>query len=101
MLKPTSAFSVIFLTPYGNIDDPIGAFVRYTKAQLATAEQNSLKQANEIANDLAPHLQAVGYSPNSTGQLGEMLLFVDTVPTKDENGNFQKFEVYTVLNGVS
>lgn len=96
--KGDIGFGAAMLTPYGNIDDPIGAFVRYTKSQLATAEQNSLKQANEIANDLAPHLQAVGYSPNSTGQLGEMLLFVDTVPTKDENGEFKKFEVYTVLN---
>ena len=96
--KGDIGFGAALLTPYGNIDDPIGAIVRYTKAQLATAEQNSLRQANDIANDLAPHLQAVGYSPNSTGKLGEMLLFVDTVPTKDENGNFKKFEVYTVLN---
>ena len=96
--KGDIGFGAALLTPYGNIDDPIGAIVRYTKSQLATAEQNSLRQANDIANELAPHLQAVGYSPNSTGQLGEMLLFVDTVPTKDENGNFKKFEVYTVLN---
>ena len=91
-------FGAAMLTPYANIDDPIGAFVRFTKAQLANSEIKSLRQANEIANDLAPHLAAAGYNANSTGQLGQMLLFVDKVPTKDDNGNFQEFEVYSVLN---
>jgi len=96
--KGDIGFGAAMLTPYANIDDPIGAFVRFTKTQLANSEVKSLRQANEIANDLAPHLQAMGYSPNSTGQLGQMLLFVDKVPTRDENGQYQEFEVYSVLN---
>jgi len=96
--KGDIGFGAAMLTPYANIDDPIGAFVRYTKAQLATAEQKSLRMANEIAIDLAPHLKAVGYNPNQTGQLGKMMLFLDRVPTKNEKGEYEEFEVYSVLN---
>lgn len=96
--KGDIGFGAALLVPYANIDDPIGAFVRYTKAQLATAEQKSLRKSNEIANELAPHLKAVGYNPNLTGQLGKMMLFIDKVPTKNEKGEFEEFEVYSVLN---
>ena len=86
------------LNNYGNIDDPIGAFVRYTKNKLASAEVKSLKMANEIANDLAPHLKAMGYDANNVTKLADMLLFVDKVPSRNENGDYVDFEVYTVLN---
>jgi hypothetical protein len=96
--KGDIGFGAAVLTPYANIDDPVGAFVRYTKAQLATAEQKSLRMANEIAIELTPHLKAVGYNPNQTGELGKMILFIDKVATKNEKGEFEEFEVFTILN---
>lgn len=91
-------FGSAMLTPYSNINDPVGAFVRFTKEELSNAEQKSLREGNEIAIDLLPHLKEVGYNPNKVSDLAKMILFKDTVPTKNNNGEYEEFEVHTVLN---
>lgn len=87
-----------YLNPYLSMDDPLGSFVRYIKIKLSDAENKSLSQANDIANNLLPLLQAVGYNPNQTGQLGEMLLQTDKTGYTDSNGEFVEFELYTFLD---
>jgi LysM repeat protein len=87
------------ITPYMNMNDPLaGGFVRFIKTQLSETESRSYQQANDIARNLLPLLKAVGYNPNNTKQLADMLLFVDKVPTQNEDGSFDEFEVYTFLN---
>jgi len=86
------------LNPYSNIDDPFGSFVRHTKASISNAETKSLKQSNELMSELLPHLEANGYNPNNTAQLEDLTMFIDTVGTVNNKGEFEKFEVHTVLN---
>jgi len=91
-------FFQAWLNPYLSMDDPLGSFIRYMKTKLSEAENRSLSQANDIANTLLPLLQNVGYNPNSTGQLGKMLLQTDKTGYTDSNGEFVEFELYSFLD---
>jgi hypothetical protein len=87
------------ITPYMNMNDPLaGSFVRFIKTKLSETESRSYQQANDIARKILPLLKAVGYNANNTKQLSDMLLFVDKVPSQNEKGEFEEFEVYTFLN---
>jgi len=87
------------ITPYMSMNDPItGSFARFIKSNLSETEGRSYNQANDIASDILPFLKQLGYNPNNTRQLSDMLLFTDTVPIQKEDGSFDTFEVYTFLN---
>jgi hypothetical protein len=87
------------ITPYMNMDDPLaGGFVRFIKTSLSNTETKSYQQANDISRNLLPLLKAVGYNPNNTKQLADLLLFVDKVPHQNEDGSYDEFEVNTFLN---
>jgi len=93
------SFYTAFITPYANMDDPIaGSFTRFVKTKIFEAQQAAQDQADEITYKLLPLLNAVGYQPYKTNQLGDMLLFLDKVGYVDNNGDFQEKEVWTFKN---
>lgn len=93
------SFFTAFITPYANMDDPIaGSFTRFVKKKIFEAQQAAQDQADEITYKLLPLLNAVGYQPYKTDQLGDMLLFLDKVGYVDNNGDFQEKEVWTFKN---
>jgi len=95
---PELGFFSATITPYANIDDPIvSATVRMLREAFTKSQSKSLKQYNEIGSKLLPKLKAVGWNKNSTGQLGEMMLEVDTVGSY-EDGVLKPFKIYTFMN---
>jgi hypothetical protein len=88
-----------WITPYSNMDDPItGGFVNFIKGKMADAMTKSQNQADEITIKLLPLLNAVGYNPAKTNQLGDMLLFTDKVGYTNNEGEFEEKEVLTFIN---
>ena len=68
------------LLPYMNIDDPlVGGLARFVKVKLSDMESKSYKMYNDILRKALPELQAVGYNPNNTQQLADLVLFTDKI----------------------
>ena len=86
------------ITPYSNIDDPLGSFVRYMKAKLSNAETKSYREWNDFMTAILPELKAAGYNPNDTGQLAKLLMFTDKVPSKNDKGEYEEFEVLSLID---
>jgi LysM repeat protein len=88
-----------WITPYANMDDPLaGGFVKFIKTKMADALTKSQNQADEITVKLLPLLNAVGYNPAKTNQLGDMLLFTDKVGFTNNQGVFEEKDVLTFIN---
>ena len=88
-----------WITPYANMDDPIaGGFVKFIKTKMADALTASQNQADDITVKLLPLLNAVGYNPAKTTQLGDMLLFTDKIGYTTKGGVFEEKDVLTFLN---
>ena len=86
------------ITPYSNIDDPLGSFVRYMKAKLSNAETKSYREWNDFMSTILPELKAAGYNPNDTGQLASLLMFTDKVPSRNDKGEYEEFEVLSLID---
>ena len=92
-------FFTAWITPYSNMDDPItGGFVKFIKEKMNDAMMRSQNQANDITLKLLPLLNAVGYNPARTNQLGDMLLFTDKVGFTNNNGVYEEKDVLTFIN---
>jgi hypothetical protein len=88
-----------WITPYANMDDPLaGGFVKFIKTKMAEALTKSQNQADEITVKLLPLLNAVGYNPAKTNQLGDMLLFTDKIGYTNNQGVFEEKDVLTFIN---
>lgn len=88
-----------WITPYSNMDDPLaGGFVKFIKDKMADALTKSQNQADEITVKLLPLLNAVGYNPANTNQLGDMLLFTDKIGYTNSQGVFEEKDVLTFIN---
>ena len=88
-----------WITPYANMDDPIaGGFVNFIKTKMSDALTKSQNQADDITVKLLPLLNAVGYNPAKTTQLGDMLLFTDKIGYTTKGGVFEEKDVLTFLN---
>lgn len=88
-----------WITPYSNMDDPLaGGFVKFIKTKMAEALTKSQNQADEITVKLLPLLNAVGYNPAKTNQLGDMLLFTDKIGYTNAQGVFEEKDVLTFIN---
>ncbi len=83
---------------YTNINDPSIAFVMGMKKSLAEAANKSQMQENAFIEGIAPLLKEIGYNPNSTRQLQEQLYFKDKAGVRDKNGEWQEYDVYTLIN---
>jgi len=92
-------FFTAWITPYSNMDDPItGGFVNFIKGKMADALTKSQNEADEITIKLLPLLNAVGYNPAKTNQLGDMLLFTDKIGFTNNEGQFEEKDVLTFIN---
>ena len=88
-----------WITPYSNMDDPLaGGFVKFIKDKMSDALTKSQNQADEITVKLLPLLNAVGYNPARTNQLGDMLLFTDKIGYTNAQGVFEEKDVLTFIN---
>ena len=83
---------------YTNINDPSIAFVMGMKRSLTEAANKSQQEENAFIESIAPLLKQVGYNPNDTRQLQDLMYFKDVAGMKDRDGNWQEYEVYTLLN---
>jgi hypothetical protein len=92
-------FFSAFVVPYTNIDDPIvGAFARFSEKLKSDVQSQSLREWNEFTSELAPMLKKIGYNPNNTNQLGDLVLFEDTIGYTDSQGNFKTQKIFSFLN---
>ena len=85
------------LVPLGNIDDVLGAVFNFMKDRSADTDVESQRQLNQMADSLFPLLEKVGWNPNKTTQLGDLLLFKDTVKL-ERNGELVEREVYSFID---
>jgi hypothetical protein len=86
------------LNPLGNINDLFGSFVKYMRNKIADAEVVSQQEQMKFVQSLVPFLNALGYNPNDTSQLADLVMFVDKEGVVDENGNYEEYEVYSYID---
>ena len=86
------------ITPYSNIDDPLGSFVRYMKSKLSNAENKSYREWNDFMSTILPELKAAGYNPNDTSQLAKLMMFTDKIPSRNAKGEYEEFEVLSLID---
>ena len=88
-----------FLEGYMNNQDPIVfGFASYVKNGLSDLNSNALEKTNKFYQEIEPLLKAAGFDPKKLGDLGERLTQVDTIPSRDENGNIVYKPVYKFIN---
>ena len=85
-------------TPMGNINDLFGAFSQFMRDKLSDSEVDTLAKQMKLVEELKPYLNAINWDPNKTSQLADMLLFVDKVGDRDENGNYKEYEVMSFID---
>ena len=83
---------------YTNINDPSIAFVMGMKKSLVEAANKSQEQENAFIESIAPLLKEVGYNPNNTRQLQDLMYFTDKAGVKNKEGVWEEYDVYTLLN---
>ena len=86
------------LNPLGNINDLFGSFVKYMRNKIADAEVASQQEQMRFVQSLVPYLNALGWSPNDTSQLADLVLFVDKEGVVTENGDYEEYEVYSYID---
>jgi hypothetical protein len=87
-----------WVLPMINIDDPIvGAMERWLRVIQSNAQQVILDQATEFGNKIVGTLNQLGYNPNNTTMLADLLLEIDKVGVV-ENGEFTEKEVYRFID---
>ena len=88
-----------YLEGYMNNQDPIVfGFASYVKNGLNDLNSNALTKTNKFYQELEPLLKAAGFDPKKLGDLGERLIQVDTIPSKDKDGNLVYKPVYKFIN---
>jgi hypothetical protein len=85
-------------TPMGNQNDLFGAFAQFMRDKLSDSEVDTLANQIKYVEELKIYLNAVGWDPNKPSQLADMLLFVDKVGDRDENGEYQEYEVLSFID---
>lgn len=86
------------MNPIANINDMFGVFTQYMKDQFSNQEIETVQRQMKQVEELKPYLNAVGWNPNDTAQLADMLTFVDKVGDIDKDGNFKEYEIYSFLD---
>jgi hypothetical protein len=87
-----------WLLPLTNIDDPvIGGMARWLRFVQSNAEQVILDQSTGFAKEIVSALNQLGYNPNNTTMLADLLLEIDKVGVV-ENGKFTEKEVYKFID---
>ena len=80
-------------------DDPVvGGLSLFVKQAIDQTMVKSQAMYNDIAKDLLPLLEKIGYSPSNIGKLGEQIGFKDSFGTYNKDGEFTKKVVWTLLN---
>lgn len=82
---------------YTNINDQMGIFYREMKNELSNAAAKSHQQEIELVKAILPYLKAVGYNPNNTHMLADLMTFVDTIAVV-EDGELKRMEIRSVLD---
>ena len=52
----------------------------------------------KFVQNLVPYLNAIGWNPNNTSQIADLVLFVDKEGIIDEEGNYEEYEVYSYID---
>ena len=86
------------LNPLGNVNDLFGAFVKTTRNKISDAEIESQQNQMKFIEGLKPMLNAMGWNPNNTSQLGDALLYVDKKGIINEQGDVEEYEAYAYLD---
>jgi hypothetical protein len=88
-----------FLEGYMNNQDPIVfGFASYVKNGLSDLNSNALEKTNKFYQEIEPLLQAAGFDPKKLGDLGERLTQLDTIASRDKDGNIVYKQVYKFIN---
>jgi hypothetical protein len=85
------------LVPLGNIDDVLGAVFNFMKDRRADTNVESQQQLNTMADNMLPFLEKVGWNPNNTTQLGDLLLFKDKIKL-ERDGELIEKDVYSFID---
>lgn len=98
MEKDVSWFNRM-LEGYTSSNDPIvGGLATYINDLKTDAQQEALAEAEVFRGKLEPLLKEIGYNPNNTSQIIDLVAFQDTVFDLDEKGNPIERKIYTFLN---
>jgi uncharacterized protein YoxC len=94
--NPVSAY----LEAYTNSPDPIiGGFAMFLKNAYTDVDVEAQRNANNFMRDMAPLLEAAGYSRSNFTKLMEKLAFLDEMTYfNSESGKLEKKKVWTFLN---
>jgi len=93
--KDTNIFSS-FLEAYTNSPDPIvGGFAMYLKNAYNDVDAETLRLSNEMSTELAPLLDAVGYSNTNFARTMKELIHEENKPYIDEDGEIKTRKVLT------
>lgn len=84
--------------PYLYNDDAlVGGFSLFVKNALDEVDIKNQMRMNEIATDLVPMLEKIGYNARNVAELGDKTLFKDVIGSYVD-GKLTKTEVWTFLN---
>jgi len=86
------------LNPTGNINDLLGAYIKYTKNKILDAEVKTQQENMKFVESITPMLNAVGWDPNKTTDLADKVLYTDAKGIINEQGDVEKYEVYAYLD---
>ena len=88
-----------FLEGYMYNNDPIiSSFGVYLRNNLTEIMNESDRESNKFLNSIKSDLKDAGYNPNNLEKFWKKYLFIDEDVTKNDEGNIEKFEVWTMLN---
>jgi hypothetical protein len=86
------------LNPIANVNDLFGAYTRYMKNKISDTEVKTQQKNMKFVEEITPMLNAVGWNPNNTTDLGSKLLFVDKKGIVNEQGDVEEYEAYAYLD---
>jgi hypothetical protein len=88
--KDTNVFSS-FLEAYTNSPDPIiGGFSMFLKSAYNDVDAETLRLSNEMSTELAPLLEAAGYSNTNFAKLMKELIYEESKPYVDQKDSSMK-----------
>ena len=88
-----------FFEGYMYNNDPIvGGLALYVKNNMNEVMVNAQAKLNDFANDIKDDLEAYGYNPRNIAELGDKVLFLDTILSEDKDGNKVPKKIWTFLN---
>lgn len=97
-LGDANAFNAFFEGYMYSSDPIVGGMALYVKNQMNDVLVKAQSSYNDFASKMEPLLKDINFSTSKAGELGKQVGFIDSVGTRDEEGNFVEKKVWSLLN---